>query len=128
MRRLAITEKTETRPVAIRSWDVEPDCQTIVYQLVNSIPKDVLLRTSYVEHQQLTSTQPTHGVSLELKFSMARWVQFVAAKKVIDAQALHLEMKHCPGNRFYSGELRNMMSKSEGDCADSITSSLKFFG
>ena len=51
MRRLTITEKTETSPVAIRSRDVERDCQSIVTQLVNSKPKDVLLRTSYVEYQ-----------------------------------------------------------------------------
>ena len=49
MQRLAITERTEKRPAAIRSRDVERDCQSIVNQLVNSIPKDVLLRTSYVE-------------------------------------------------------------------------------
>ena len=51
MQRLAITERTEKRPVAIRSRDVERDCQSILNQLVKSIPKDFLLRTSYVERQ-----------------------------------------------------------------------------
>ena len=44
-----ITERTEKRPVAIRYRDVERDCRSIVNQLVNSIPKYVLLRTPYVE-------------------------------------------------------------------------------
>ena len=59
----------------------ERDHQSIVNQLVSSIPKNVLLRTSYVERQQLTSTKPTHGVSVELKSSMVSRVQFVNAKK-----------------------------------------------
>ena len=54
MQRLTMTERTEKRPEAIRSRVVERDCQSIVNQLVKSLPKDVLLRTSYVERQQLT--------------------------------------------------------------------------
>ena len=81
MQRLTITERTEKRPVAIRSRVVERDCQSIVNQLVKSIPKDVLLRTSYVERQQLTSTQSAQGVSVEQKSSVARRVQFTEAKK-----------------------------------------------
>ena len=63
LQRLTITERTEKRPVAIRSLEAEPVCQSIVNQLVNSIPKAVLLRTSYVEYQQLISTQSAQGVS-----------------------------------------------------------------
>ena len=81
MQRLTITERTEKRPVAIRSRVVERDCQSILNQLVKSIPKDVLLRTSYVERQQLTSTQSAQGVSVEQKSSVARRVQFTEAKK-----------------------------------------------
>ena len=81
MQRLIITEKIEKRPVAIRIRDVERDFQSIVNQLVNSIPKDVLLITPYVERQQPISTRPTQGVSVKLKSSMARRVQFVDAKK-----------------------------------------------
>ena len=47
MQRLTITERTEKKPVTIRSRDDVRDCQSIVNQLVNSMPKDVLLRTSY---------------------------------------------------------------------------------
>ena len=50
MQRLTITERTEKRPVANRSRDVELDCRSMK-QLVNSIPKDVLLRTLYAERQ-----------------------------------------------------------------------------
>ena len=49
-------------------------------QLANSIPKDVLLRTSYVERQQLNSIQTAQEVSAKLKSSMARRVQFTEAK------------------------------------------------
>ena len=65
----------------IGSRDVERDCQSIVNQLVKSVSKDVSLRISYVGRQQLTSTRPTQGVSVELKSSMARRVEFVDAKK-----------------------------------------------
>ena len=71
----------EKRPVAIRSRDVERDFQSLVNQLVNSIPKDILLRTPYVERQHLISTRSTQGINVELKSSMARRVQFVDAKK-----------------------------------------------
>ena len=47
MQRLTIAEKPEMSPVAIRSRDVELDCRLMVNQLVSSVPKDVLLRTSY---------------------------------------------------------------------------------
>ena len=79
--RLTITERTEKIPVVIRSRAVELDCQSKVNQLVNSMPNYVLLRTSYLERQQLISTQPTQGVSVELKSNMAKEVQFVEAKK-----------------------------------------------
>ena len=52
LRRLIVTEKTETRLVAIRNWENERDCRSIVNQLVNSMPEDALLTTSYSEHQQ----------------------------------------------------------------------------
>ena len=48
MQWLTITEKTEKRPVAIRSLDVEL-VRSIANQLVSSIMKDFPLRTSYVE-------------------------------------------------------------------------------
>ena len=42
MQRLTITEKTEKRPIAFWSREVELDCLSIVNQLVSSIPKDAL--------------------------------------------------------------------------------------
>ena len=53
MQRLTVTEKTEKRPVSIRSRGVERDCRSIVNQLVSSMPKEVLLRTSLTEHGTL---------------------------------------------------------------------------
>ena len=50
-------------------------------QIVNSIPKHVVLKTSCVVRQQLTSTQSAQGVSVELNSRMARRVQFNDAKK-----------------------------------------------
>ena len=108
MRRLTITEKTDTRPIAIRSRDVEWDCQPIVNQLVNSIPMDVLLRTSNVEHQELTSTEPTQGVSVTLKSRVARRFQFVDAKE---------ESKPCSdcssGKETLSGESGSIMPEQD---------------
>ena len=46
MQRLTATERTEKRPVTIRNRGVERDCRSIVNQLVNSMPTDVLLKTS----------------------------------------------------------------------------------
>ena len=65
----------------IETSSVERDCRSIVNQLVKSMPKDVLLRTSYVERQQFTSTQSAQGFSVELKSNMARRVQFTDAKE-----------------------------------------------
>ena len=71
MQRLIVTERTEKRPAAIWSRDVELDCRLIVSQLVNSIPKDILLMTSYVERQRATSTQTAQEVSVKLRSSVA---------------------------------------------------------
>ena len=81
MERLTITERTETRPVAIRSRDVERECRSIVNQLVNSIPKDAMLRTSYVEHREAILSQITEEVSVKSKSSVERRIQFADAKE-----------------------------------------------
>ena len=80
MQRLTITEKTEKIPIAIWSRDVELDCKSIVNQLVSSIPKDVLLRTSYVECLQSIATQTAQEVNVELGSSVTRRVQFTNTK------------------------------------------------
>ena len=79
--RLTIAEKTEKRLVAIRSRDVELDCRSIVNQLVSSIPKDVLLRTSYMECQQSIATQTAQEVNVELGSIVTRRVQFTDVKE-----------------------------------------------
>ena len=80
MQRLTINEKTEKRPVAIQSRDVELDCRSIVNQLVSSLPKDVLLRTSYVKCQQPVATQTAQEVNVDLISSVTRRVQFTDTK------------------------------------------------
>ena len=69
MQRLTVTEKTEKRPVFIRVRDVERDCRSIVNQLVTSIPKDVLLRTSFTERGKPTPVQVTEEVRVKSKSS-----------------------------------------------------------
>ena len=59
MQRLTITERTEKRPVNIRSRDVLRDCRSISNQLVNSMPKYVLLRTSLTEHREALNVHTT---------------------------------------------------------------------
>ena len=54
MQRLTVTKRTEKRPVTIRSRGVERDCRSIVNQLVKSMPKDVLLKTSFTDHRTST--------------------------------------------------------------------------
>ena len=44
MQRLTVTERTEKRQMTIRSREVERDCRSIVNQLANSMPKDVLFQ------------------------------------------------------------------------------------
>ena len=79
--RLTVTERTEKRPVAIRSRGVEPDCRSIVNQLINSMPKDVLLRTSFTEHRTSTQVQATEEVRVKSKSSFSRKVHFTDARE-----------------------------------------------
>ena len=81
MQRLTITEKTEKRPVIIRGRDVERDCRSIVNQLVTSMPKDVLLRTSFIERGKSTPVQVTEEVRVKSKCSFTRKVHLTDAKE-----------------------------------------------
>ena len=81
MQRLTVTEKTEKRPVSIRSRGVERDCISIVNQLVSSMPKEVLLRTSFTEHGTLNQTQATEEVRVKSKSSFTRKVHFTDARE-----------------------------------------------
>ena len=80
LQRLTVTEKTEKRPVIIRGRDVERDCRSIVNQLVTSIPKDVLLRTSFPERGKPIQVQVTEEVRVKSKSSFTRKVHFTDAK------------------------------------------------
>ena len=104
MQRLTITEKTEKIPIAIRSRDVELDCKLIVNQLVSSIPKDVLLRTSYVECLQSIATQTAQEVNVELRSSVTS------------------DTSDRPRDKILSGESRNITNKAEDGDAESIGS------
>ena len=81
MQRLTITERTEKRPVSIRSRGVERDCRSIVNQLVSSMPKEVLLRTSFTEYGTLNQNQTTEEVRIRSKYSFTRRVHFTDAKE-----------------------------------------------
>ena len=84
MQRLTVTEKTEKRPVIIRDRDVEQDCRLIVNQLVTSMPKDVLLRTSLTERGRPTPVQVTEEVRVKSKSSFTRKVHFTDVKEECD--------------------------------------------
>ena len=81
MQRLTVTEKTEKRPVIIRGRDVERDCRSIVNQLVTSMPKEVLLRTSFTQRGKSTPIQVTEEVRVKSKSSFTRKVDFTDAKE-----------------------------------------------
>ena len=80
MQRLTVTEKTEKRPVIIGGRDVERDCRSIVNQLVTSMPKDVLLRTSFTERGKSTPVQVTGEVRVKSNSSFTSKVRFADAK------------------------------------------------
>ena len=81
MQRLTVTERTEKRSVSIRSRGVERDCRSIVNQLVSSMPKEVLLRTSFTEYGTLNQNQTTEEVRIRSKSSFTRRVHFTDAKE-----------------------------------------------
>ena len=81
MQQLTETEKTEKRPVSIRSRGVERDCRSIVNQLVSSMLKEVLLRTSFTEHGTLNQTQATEEVRVKSRSSFTRRVHFTDARE-----------------------------------------------
>ena len=81
MQRLTVTERTEKRPVSIRSRGVERDCRSIVNQLVTSMPKEVLLRFSFTEYGTLNQNQTTEEVKIRSNSSFTRRVHFTDAKE-----------------------------------------------
>ena len=81
MQRLTVTERTEKRPVSIRSRGVEQDCRSIVNQLVSSMPKEVLLRTSFTENGTLNQAQATEEVRVKSRSSFTRKVHFTDVRE-----------------------------------------------
>ena len=81
MQQLTVTERTEKRPVSIRSRGVARYCRSIVNQLVSSMPKEVLLRTSFTDHGTLNHTQATEEVRIRSGSSIARKVHFTDARE-----------------------------------------------
>ena len=67
--------------MSIRSHGVERDCKSIVNQLVSSMPKEVLLRTSFTERGTLNQTQATEEVRVESRSSFTRKVHFTDARE-----------------------------------------------
>ena len=131
MRRLTITERTEKRPVTIRSRDVVQDCRSIVNQLLNSRPKDVLLRTSDTEHRETTNVHTTEENRVESKSSVTRKFQLTEAEqedepcsdsscgdKTLSGESCAFEPRQDdlsresnsrqPRDRIFSGESRNI--------------------
>ena len=87
MQRFTVTERTEKRQVTIRSRDFERDCRSIVNQLVNSMPKDVLLRISFTEHRTSTQIQATEEVRVKSKSSFTRKLQFTDAREEYESSS-----------------------------------------
>ena len=81
MQRLTVTERTEKRPVSIRSRGVERDLRSIVNQLVSSMTKEVLLRTSFTEHGTLNQAQANEEVRVKSRFSFTRKVHFTDVRE-----------------------------------------------
>ena len=81
IQRLTVTERTEKRPVSIRSRSVERDCRSIVNQLVSSMPKEVLLRTSIAENETLNQAQAFGEVRVKSRSSFTRKVHFTDARE-----------------------------------------------
>ena len=146
MQRLTVTEKTEKRPVIIRGRDVERDCRSVVNQLVTSMPKDVLLRTSFPERGKPIPVQITEEVKVKSKSSFTRKVRFKDAKAEYEPgsdcssgdETLSGEsaifrpvqddlsgdrLMRLPRDRILSGESRNITDRVERDCVESLDSS-----
>ena len=107
MQRLTVTERTEKRPVSIRSRGVERDCRSIVNQLVTSMPKEVLLRTSFTEYGTSNQNQATEEVRIRSKSSFTRRVHFTDAKEEYEpSQIVRPWTRQCPGSLTPSSQSR----------------------
>ena len=143
MQRLTVNESTEKRPVSIRSRGVERDCRSIVNQLVSSMPKEVLLRTSFTDYMTLNQTQATEEVRIKSKSSFARRVHFTDAReeyepgsdfssrdetmsgesdifRPVQDDLSRERLMRQPRDRILSGESRNITDRVERDGVESL--------
>ena len=110
MQRLTVTERTEKRQVTIRSREVELYCRSVVNRLVNSMPKDVLLRTSFTEHRSSTHVQATEEVRVKSKSSFTRKVHFTDARGEYEPSSdCSSGVRQCPGNQALSSPYRRLV-------------------
>ena len=65
----------------IRGRHVERDGRSIVNQLVTSMPKEVLLKTSFTECGKSTPVQVTEEIRVKSKSSFTGKVHFTDAKE-----------------------------------------------
>ena len=141
--RLTATEKTEKRPVIIRGRDVGRECRSIVNQLVTSMPKDVLLRTSFPERGKSIPGQITEEVKVKSKSSFARKANFTDAKteyepgsdcfsgdetmsgesdifRPVQDDLSGARLMRPPRDRILSGESRNITDRVKRDGMESL--------
>ena len=109
MQRLTVIEKTEKRPVIIRGRDVERDCRSIVNQLVTSLSKDVLLRTSFTERGKSTPSKSLKkSGSSRNPTSREKHISQMQKQNTSRAQIALPGTKQCPGSRTPSGPCRTI--------------------
>ena len=99
MQRLTVTERTEKRPLTIRSRNVGRDCRL----MVNSMPKDVLLRTMFTEHRHQPMSKPlkksgsSQSPALRERYNSQR-----QGRSTNRARIVHPGTRHCPGTLAFS--------------------------
>ena len=109
MQRLTVTEKTEKRPVIIRGRDVERDCRSIMKQLVTSLPKDVLLRTSFTERGKSTPSKSLKKPgSSRNPASREKYISQMQKQNTSRAQIALPGLKQGPESRTPSGPCRTI--------------------
>ena len=107
MQRLTVTERTEKRPVSIRSRGVERDCRSIVNQLVTSMPKEVLLelRSLNMEHRIKTKLLRKSGSGRDLA-SRGECTSRMQKRNTSQAQIVRPWTRQCPGSLTPSSQSR----------------------
>ena len=113
MQRLTVTERTEKGPVSIRSRGVERDCRSIVNQLVTSMPKEVLLRTSFTEYGTSNQNQTTEEVRIRSKSSRGECTSRMQKRNTSQAQIVRPRTRQCPGSLTPSSQSRTSPLRSQ---------------